>query len=64
MAGFDHIEKQNGMFSLLPLDEAQVLEARSKHGVYMAGSGRINLCGVNAGNVGHLCEAIRDVTRG
>lgn len=56
-----YIERQNGMFSLLPLSETQVKEMRAKHGVYMAGSGRINLCGVNPGNVGHLCAALRDV---
>jgi aspartate/tyrosine/aromatic aminotransferase len=56
-----YIEKQFGMFSLLPISEQQVLQLREKHGVYAAGSGRINLCGVNLGNVEHLCEALRDV---
>ncbi|MBB5518497.1 amino acid aminotransferase [Amphiplicatus metriothermophilus] len=59
-----YIEGQNGMFSLLPLSEKQVLAMREKHGVYMTGNARINLCGVNAGNVAHLCEAYRDVTQG
>lgn len=59
-----YIEGQHGMFSLLPLSEAQVLKMREAHGVYMASSGRFNICGVNAGNVGHLCEALRDVMLG
>ena len=58
---FDYIERQHGMFSLLPVNEAQVLTLREKHGVYIAGNGRANLCGVNAGNVEHLCEALADV---
>ncbi|MEE2693142.1 MAG: amino acid aminotransferase [Pseudomonadota bacterium] len=58
------IERQYGMFSLLPLTEAQVLKMRETHGVYAVGSGRINLCGVNEGNVEHLCEAIREATGG
>ena len=59
---FDAIASQNGMFSLLPVSEAQVLALRERHGVYMFGNGRANLCGVNEGNVGHLCEALADVT--
>lgn len=57
----DFIERQNGMFSLLPVDERQVLALRERHGIYVAGNGRANLCGVNDGNVAHLCEALADV---
>lgn len=59
----DFIERQFGMFSLLPLDARQVLALRERHGVYIADNGRANLCGVNDGNVDHLCEAIADVMR-
>lgn len=59
---FDAIASQNGMFSLLPVSEAQALALRERHGVYIFGNGRANLCGVNEGNVGHLCEALADVT--
>ena len=38
---------QQGLFSLLPLDPAQVEAIRRAAGVYMAGSGRINLAGLN-----------------
>ncbi len=60
----DAIARQNGMFSLLPVTEAQVLSLRTRHGIYVAGGGRANLCGVNAGNVDHLCEALADVMAG
>jgi aspartate/tyrosine/aromatic aminotransferase len=64
IGGLGYIEGQNGMFSMLPLSEAQVLAMRERHGVYMAGNGRINLCGVNEGNVEHLVSGLRDAMRG
>lgn len=57
-------ERQHGMFSLLPVNDAQVLALREKHGVYVAGDGRANMCGVNDGNVNHFCEALADVLAG
>jgi aspartate/tyrosine/aromatic aminotransferase len=57
----DYIERQFGMFSILPIDEKQVMALRERHGVYVAGNGRTNLCGVNEGNVDHLCEGLADV---
>lgn len=59
-----YIEHQYGMFSLLPVNETQVLNLREAHGIYMAASGRFNVCGVNEGNVSHFCEALRDVMFG
>lgn len=57
----DYVTRQNGMFSLLPVSGDQVLALRERHGVYVAGNGRANLCGVNETNVDHLCEALADV---
>lgn len=49
LAGADprlaYLDKQNGMFSLLPLSPQAVERLRTEHGVYMAGSGRINVAG-------------------
>lgn len=42
---------QNGLFSVLPLSAEQILKLRSDHGIYMAGSGRINIAGLTAGNI-------------
>jgi aspartate aminotransferase len=56
------IESQNGMFSLLPMTVEEVQAARERHGVYIVGAGRINLCGVNAGNVEAIVSAYKDVT--
>lgn len=40
------IEKQKGLFSNLAIKPEQISALRSDHGVYMAGSGRINLAGL------------------
>lgn len=52
---------QNGLFSMLPLNGEQILAIREKHGVYMAGSGRINIAGLTNGNIEKFIEALGDV---
>lgn len=58
------IEGQNGMFSLLPMTAEEAVAARERHGVYIVGAGRINMCGVNANNVETIVRAYKDVTGG
>ena len=53
---------QNGMFSMLKLDKDQIMALREKHGVYMAGSGRINIAGLTDGNIDTFIDALADVT--
>ena len=55
---------QNGLFSIVPLSPEQVLAMREKHGVYMAGSGRINVAGLTMGNIDKFIAAVADVTAG
>ncbi|MBK6800540.1 MAG: aspartate/tyrosine/aromatic aminotransferase [Novosphingobium sp.] len=43
---------QNGLFSVLPLSGEQILKLRNDHGIYMAGSGRINVAGLTMDNIG------------
>ncbi|OYX61883.1 MAG: aromatic amino acid aminotransferase [Novosphingobium sp. 32-60-15] len=52
---------QNGLFSMLPLNGEQILAIREKHGVYMAGSGRINIAGLTDGNIDQFIAALGDV---
>jgi aromatic-amino-acid transaminase len=52
---------QNGLFSMLPLSSEQILAIRERHGVYMAGTGRINIAGLTTGNIERFIEALRDV---
>ncbi|WP_068088334.1 amino acid aminotransferase [Novosphingobium rosa] len=54
---------QNGLFSIVPLTGEQVLAMREKHGVYMAGSGRINVAGLTMGNIDKFIAAVADVTK-
>ena len=42
---------QHGLFSILPLTSEQILQLRDDHGIYMAGSGRVNIAGLTAGNI-------------
>ena len=53
---------QNGLFSITPLTPEQVLAMREKHGIYMAGSGRINIAGLTMDNIDQFIAAVADVT--
>jgi aspartate aminotransferase len=58
---FEFIRREKGMFSFLGLSEAQVTRLREEHSVYMLGSSRINVAGVNARNIDYLAAAIAAV---
>ncbi len=53
---------QNGLFSIVPLTGQQILAMREKHGVYMAGSGRINVAGLTSNNIDQFIAAVADVS--
>jgi len=54
--------QQNGLFSVLPLSSDQILTLRSAHGIYMAGSGRINVAGLTMGNLDKFVSALAAVS--
>lgn len=56
------LARQHGMFAMLPLDKAQIEALRKDHGIYMAGSGRINIAGLTRGNLPKFVAALADVT--
>ena len=58
---FEFIRKEKGMFSFLGLSKEQVERLRAEHSVYMLGSSRINVAGVNASNIDYLANAIATV---
>ena len=58
---FSFITRQRGMFSYSGLEKDQVAQLRDKHGVYIVGSGRINVAGMSEASMDSLCEAIVDV---
>ncbi|MGB3740397.1 MAG: aromatic amino acid transaminase, partial [Pontixanthobacter sp.] len=53
---------QNGLFAMLPLDKGQIEALRDDHGIYMAGSGRINVAGLHEGNIDAFIGALESVT--
>lgn len=58
---YDFIAHHRGMFSRIGISEAQVVELREKHGIYMVGDSRINIAGLNATTVPILAAAIAAV---
>ena len=57
-----HLEDQNGLFAMLPLNKDQIAKLRDDHAVYMAGSGRINIAGLTKGNIDKFVAALADVS--
>jgi len=55
------IAAQKGMFSTLPLSEAQVGVLRESHGIYMTDSARINVAGLRAADIPRFVEALKAV---
>ncbi|MQW86770.1 tyrosine aminotransferase [Sinorhizobium saheli] len=45
------VAEQEGMFSILPLTEAEVMRLRTEHAIYMPASGRINIAGLKTAEV-------------
>ncbi|NQZ47056.1 MAG: aspartate/tyrosine/aromatic aminotransferase [Erythrobacter sp.] len=53
---------QNGLFAILPVTKEQVVALREDHGIYMAGSGRINVAGLTMDNIDKFIGALAAVT--
>ncbi|WDQ16544.1 amino acid aminotransferase [Rhodopirellula sp. P2] len=60
---FSFLLDQKGMFSFSGLSPMQVDQLRSEHGVYLVGSGRINVAGMNESRMEWLCNAVASVLR-
>ena len=58
---FSFITQQRGMFSYTGLTQEQVQLLREKHSVYMVGSGRANMAGVDGTRLSLLAKAIAQV---
>lgn len=55
------LAQQKGLFSMLALSKDQIVKIREDHGVYMAGSGRINVAGLHGGNIQNFVNALKAV---
>lgn len=61
---FDFITLQNGMFSFSGLTKEQVEKLRAEYGIYIVGTGRICVAGINKDNIDYLADAIAKVIKG
>jgi aspartate/tyrosine/aromatic aminotransferase len=59
-ADFSFIERQNGMFSFSGLNDDQVRFLREEKGIYLVKGGRLNVAGLNTGNLAYVCDAIAE----
>lgn len=58
---FDYLLKQRGMFSYTGLSAQQVDRLRNEFGIYLVGSGRMCVAGLNSKNVHQVAEAFAAV---
>ena len=58
---FGFITTQKGMFSYTGLQPEQVTRLREEFGIYMVGTGRINVAGLSSKNIDSVCRAIATV---
>lgn len=56
------LNRQNGFFSFLGLNEGQVHRLIKDYAIYMPTNGRINVGGLNGHNMDYVIDAILDVT--
>ncbi|GAA5187986.1 amino acid aminotransferase [Ferrimonas gelatinilytica] len=59
---FSFIERQNGMFSFSGLSPVQVKAMQEEFGIYIVGSGRINVAGLTEQNLPLIIKAIAAVS--
>ena len=57
-----YIARQSGMFSLLPLTEAQETALTRDHGIHVVKGGRVNVARLGAHDITKLIGAIADIT--
>ncbi len=60
---YGFIAEQNGMFSFSGLDKDQVARLKEEFGIYIVGSGRICVAGINHGNIDRLVEALNAIKK-
>jgi len=58
-----HIAAQRGMFSTLPLSDAQLARLRDEFGVYAVGGGRVNMAGLTESAIPQVARALAAVLR-
>ncbi len=60
---FQYLHRCRGMFSYLNLEVDQVSRLREVNGIYLTGTGRINISGLNSSNMSDVVQAIEKVIK-
>jgi len=60
---FSFIARERGMFSFLGITKEQVIRLREQFHIYMVESSRVNIAGINHGNVDTVADAIAAVLK-
>jgi aspartate/tyrosine/aromatic aminotransferase len=55
---YSFVQRQKGMFSLLPLSTMQIQRLRDEHHIYLPGDGRINVAGISRRNVEYVAQSL------
>lgn len=55
---YNHIMAQRGMFSMLDLPADTAARMKSEFHIFMAGSGRINIAGLNSNNIEYVTDSL------
>lgn len=58
---YSFLTRQKGMFSFSGLTPGQVERLRDEFGIYIVGSGRVNVASITSENIDRLCECIARV---
>ena len=58
---YDFIAKQYGMFSFLGINKEAIEQLKSDYSIYIVGSSRVNIAGVNDSNADYIAESIAEV---
>lgn len=60
---FSFIARQHGMFSFLGINKAQIDRLRSEFSIYMVGSSRVSIAGLNHSNIDYFAKAVATVLK-
>jgi aspartate aminotransferase len=60
---FSFIDRQSGMFSFLGISQDQVERLKNEFSIYMVGSSRMNIAGINKANIDYFAESVVTVLK-
>lgn len=60
---FSFITRQHGMFSFLGINKEQIDRLRTEYSIYMVGSSRVSIAGLNHSNIDYFAKAMAQVLK-